>query len=276
MPARARLRRIFGAALMAAPAGALAAGTSLTICADPANMPYSNAAQEGFENRIAAMFATDLHAELKTIWATQRSGFFIKTLLSGACDAVVAAPWALSARKEFTATRPYFASSYVAVQRAGDPNRFTSFDDPWLKDARIGLQLVGGDDSTPPGRALTQRGLTAHLRGYSPWTSSQERIVQAVASGEIDIAFVWGPIAGYYAALPPQKNVTLAPIRVDAAMIAVPFVFSMAVVLRKQDTALRDRLQIVLDRHRNDIAALLETYHVPLEIPVSPTTLPTQ
>ena len=97
------------------------------VCADPANLPYSNEAREGFENKIAALLADDLHAELKYFWFAEHKTFLRRTLLDGRCDAVISVPAGLPG---IAATKPYFASSYVVVTRAADERRFTSFDDP--------------------------------------------------------------------------------------------------------------------------------------------------
>ena len=252
------------AALLARPAAA-DAPPALVVCADPANLPYSNQAQEGFENKIAALLAADLQAELPYFWFSQHKSFFRRTLLDGLCDAVISVPVGLPV---VAATRPYFTSSYVAVTRADDPRRFTSFDDPWLREARVGLQLVGNEGATtPPAIALADRGIHGHITAFPMWAGAEEanpqgRIVDAVADGSIDVAFVWGPFAGYFARA-HGAGLRIEPVTGDPQAPDLVFVFPMALGVRKADTALRDRLQAAMDRHPAELAAILRDYGVP-------------
>jgi quinoprotein dehydrogenase-associated probable ABC transporter substrate-binding protein len=257
----------------AAPDGAAetpATKTSLTVCADPANLPYSDEKQEGFENRIATLLADDLGAELRYFWFAEHRSFFRRTLLDGQCDLVVSVPSGLSM---VATTQPYFASSYVAVTRAKDGRRFTSFDDAWLKDARIGLQMVAKEGvTTPVAMALSRRGLNQHLVPFALWADAgdpapQGKIVDAVADGAIDVALVWGPFAGYFA----KKHgaiLRIDPVVADPQAPDLVFVFPMAIGVRKADTDLRDRLQAALDHRKSEIAAILKDYDIPT-MPIS-------
>lgn len=258
----------------AAPAGAVeppAAQPVLTVCADPANLPYSDDRQEGFENRIAALLAQDMGAELHYFWFPEHRSFIRKTLLDRQCDVVISVPSGLSM---VATTEPYFASTYVAVTRAKDAHRFTGFDDPWLKDARIGLQLVGNEGmTTPVAMALSRRGLNQHIVPFGVWADAgdpapQSKIIDAVADGTIDVALVWGPFGGYFAK-PHGVALTIDPIATDPQATDLTFTFPMAAGVRKDDTALRDRLQAALDRHKPEIAAILAEYGIPA-VPVPP------
>jgi mxaJ protein len=253
-------------ALLAVTARAAPEIGTLTVCADPANLPYSNDKQEGFENRIAKLLAADLHLELKYFWFAEHRNFLRKTLLDHVGDVVVSVPASMPI---VATTKPYFTSSYVAVMRAGDKRHFSSFDDDWLPDARIGLQLVGAEGgTTAPAASLTQRHLDRHLTGFPMWDADsvnnpQGKIIDAVADGTIDVAFVWGPFAGYFAK-PHGTALRLDPITSDPKVPQQVFAFPMAMGVRKEDTDLRDRLQAAIDRHRPEIAAILQDFHIPL------------
>lgn len=247
---------------------------ALVVCADPSNLPYSNKAREGFENKIADLLAADLHVDADYFWFAGHRSFMRRTLLDGVCDLVVSAP---EGQPGTAATRPWFTSSYVAVTRAHDPHQFTTFDDPWLKEAKIGLQLVGNEGATtPPALSLASRSANEHITGFPMWADEsdptpQGRIVDAVAAGEIDIAFVWGPFAGFFA----KKHgaaLRLEPIKGDPARPELTFVFPMAAAVRKTETAFRDRLQAAFDRHEPEIAAILRDAGVPLVPPAATTT----
>jgi mxaJ protein len=137
----------------------------LRVCADPNNLPYSNRAGEGFENRIAELLAADRHASLDYTWWPQRRGFVRNTLNTGACDVVMGVPAAL----ELTSTtRPYYRSSYMFVSRRDRRLGLHSFDDPRLRELRIGVQMIGDDfANSPPAHALSSRGIVRNVVGYS-------------------------------------------------------------------------------------------------------------
>jgi mxaJ protein len=248
------------------------AGATLAVCADPGNLPYSSVKLDGFENRIAALLAADLHRTLRYAWAPQRRNFFSRTLLAGACDVVISVPASLPASLPAIATtRPWFTSTYVAVTRAEDKRHFGSFDDAWLKSARIGLQLIeGGDVNPPPAMALSRRGITNNITGFSPWNSAddapQARIVDAVANKSIDVALVWGPFGGYFAK-PYGNALKVEAVTQDSATPGLAFTFPMAAAVRSTDTALKDTLQAAFDRNATKIAAILRDYNIPIVEP---------
>ncbi len=267
--------RVAMAALLAAGCGSAAAAPPadpghpvLSVCADPNNLPYSNQKQEGFENRIASLLAADAGAELRYTWNEQRKTFFRRTLLAHACDVVISVPTALPI---VATTRPYFTSTYVAVTRRAGTLHFTSFDDPALQTAHIGVQLLGVEGTnTPPAMSLGARGVNHHIVGFPMWaegeTNPQGKIVDAVQTGAIDVAFVWGPFGGYFAK-PYGASLAVTPVAGDPKDPASKFTFAMSIGVRKDDIALRDRLQSALDRHQTEIAAILRDYAIPLAPP---------
>jgi mxaJ protein len=149
-----------------------------------------------------------------------------------------------------------------------------SFDDPVLKRVRIGVSVVGDDyAATPPVHALLARHVApAHLRGYTVYGDYREssppaRVVDAVARGEVDVAIAWGPLAGWAAAHAPVP-LTLAPVSPQIDLPFLPFVFDIAMGVRRGDTALRDSLDAILVRRKPTIDSLLAAYRVPrLDVP---------
>lgn len=282
---RARLaRRLIAATAVAATATAVLstaavadenadAGATLSVCADPGNLPYSSNKLDGFENRIATLLAADLHRTLRYAWAPQRRNFFSRTLLAGACDVVISVPASLPlSLPSIATTRPWFTSTYVAVTRTADNRHFSGFDDAWLKSARIGLQLIeGGDANPPPAMALSRRGITNNITGFSPWDvaddAPQEKIVDAVANQSIDVALVWGPFGGYFARR-YGSALRVEAVTQDPATPGLDFAFPMAAAVRSGDTALKDALQASFDRNATKIAAILRDFNIPIvELP---------
>jgi mxaJ protein len=241
---------------------ALAQPQALRVCADPDNLPYSHEDGTGFENRIARLVADDLGLPLEYAWLPDRRGFVRKTLGAGLCDLVIGVP----AQFERTLnTRPYYRSSYVLLQPAGEADPPRSFADPRLRRWRVGVQLPGDDQAaTPPGHALAQAGATANVVGF-PIAGAEPagaRMVQAMARGELDAAFVWGPQAGYYAqhaALPLRVHYVPPP----ADLRDQPFSFAIAMGVRRGDRALRDRLDDFIARRQPELDRILAQYSVP-------------
>jgi mxaJ protein len=242
-----------------------AEGRVLKVCADPNNLPFSDAKEEGFENRIVRIVAKELDADVEYVWHAQRRGNVRETLNAGECDLI---PGVASSLEMLATTRPYYRSTYVAVVRDGPLDDLKTFDDPRLGKLRIGVQLIGDDGSnTPPAHALTMRGMIANIRGYTIYgdydsPAPQSPIVDAVARGDVDIAFVWGPTAGYFARREPVK-LTLAPVPLSDGP-ALPMVYDISMGVRRDDLALRRELDSALAKRAADIRAVLNEFGVPV------------
>src|SRR4051812_31110373 len=243
--------RCLSLVLAAAVAGWGADRRILRVCADPDNLPFSSQRADGFENRLADVVARELGATVEYTWAPQRRGFVRNTLNAGECDVMMGVP---SSLEMVAATRPYYRGTYVFVSRKLG---IRSFADPRLAKLRIGLQMVG-DDYTPPAYALSARGLSGNVTGFS--SRAPEQIVDAVKRGEIDVAVVWGPLAGYYAT--PDLEIT--PVW-PAAFNGVPFTFDMSMGVRKGDTVLRAELDRVIAAQCGAIQKLLDEFRIPRE-----------
>ena len=251
------------------PIGAHAAGQprELRVCADPNNLPFSNDRLDGFENKVAQLVADEMRATVHYSWHPQRRGFIRETLNAGTCDLVVGVP---SGYDLVLATKPYYRSSYVFVYPKRRNFQLRSFDDPVLRPLSIGLEEIGADGAnTPPAHALVRRGLVRNIVGFKMWDvnaveNPQGRIVDAVAVGEVDVAIVWGPSAGYFARRQPAAalEVVLVSSTTDPPMI--PLAFDIAMGVRQGNTALKAELEGILDRRRADIERILEAYGVPL------------
>lgn len=246
---------------------AVASTRVLRICADPNNLPFSNQQLEGFENRIAELVGDRLGARIEYVWWAQRRGFIRNTLRAGVCDAVMGLP----SRMELAATTvPYYRSSYMFVTRRGT-HQPTSFDDPYLGTARVGVHIIGDDFSnSPPAHALSNRGLINNVRGFSVYGNYRSpnppaALIDAVANGEVDVAIAWGPLAGYFAR---ASTVPLEVTRVHPdEEPPFPFVFDMSMAVARSNGALRDELNRVITGTRPAIDAILRDYAVPVVEP---------
>ena len=240
-------------------------GAELRVCGDPNNLPFSNDRGEGFENKIVELIAKDLGETVRYIWWAQRRGYVRNTLKADICDLW---PGVASGLEMLASTRPYYRSTYVFVTRADRKIEIASFDDPRLHDLTIGVQLVGNDAmNTPPAHALARRAITENVRGYMLYgdytrPNPPAAIVDAVASGEIDVGVVWGPLAGYFAAREPHA-LTLTPVQPVTDGPQWPMVFDIAMGLRRGDNEFKHAIDRSLLRKRAAIDAILAEYHVP-------------
>ena len=252
------------AAVAAAPQFTRPAGV-LRVCADPNNLPFSNERGEGFENKIAELLAQDLGDRVEYTWWAQRRGFFRNTLRAGTCDLVIGVP---SGFEMAATTKPYYRSTYVFLYRKDRHLSIKSLDDPLLKKLRIGVQIIGDDYSNaPPAHALTRRNIVENVRGFTLYGDYSKpdppaRIVDAVANRDIDLAIVWGPLAGYFA---KQSHVPLevVPVSPQIDQPFLPFVFDISMGVRRDDQELKDQVEQFMERRRGEIDRILEDYRVP-------------
>ena len=264
---RSRVSSLFVLAMSALPLSVLAAKPdTLRVCADPNNMPFSNQAEEGFENKLAGMVAKQFGKAVSYTWWAQRRGFIRQTLKAGACDLVMGIP---AGYDLVETTRPYYRSTYVFVSQAARHLQLAAIDDPQLRRLTIGVHLIGADgNNTPPAHALGRQGIVDNVRGFMIYGDYREpdppaRLIEAVENGEIDIAAAWGPLAGY-AAKRSGVPLTVTPIIASEQFSPQQFQFEIAMGVRKGDHALRDGLNDFIDEHGAEIRTLLQDYGVPL------------
>jgi mxaJ protein len=241
-----------------------APASTLTVCADPNNLPFSNRARAGFENKIVQLLAKDLQKQIRYVWWAQRRGYLRNTLTEAKCDLW---PGVASGVERVATTHPYYRSTYVFVTRASSHLLDLTLDDPRLRDLSIGVQLVGNDaNNTPPAHAIAGLGLVSNVRGYMLYGNYAQpnppaAIVTAVASGEVDVAMVWGPLAGYFARR-SSVALTLSPIPSSKAS-PWPMQFDIAMGVQVHDAALLEAVNNVLAREQPAIDAILRRYAVP-------------
>jgi quinoprotein dehydrogenase-associated probable ABC transporter substrate-binding protein len=236
----------------------------LRICADPDNMPLSNQKGEGFEQKIAELIGREWNTKVEYAWWPVRRGFFSRALNGRYCDVALEAPSGLDMA---AVTKPYFRSGYVLLTRKDSGLDVKSLADPRLKKLKIGVHILNSDaENTPPAMALSRHGVVGNLTGYSTFYTDENRpegIVEAVAKKEIDLAIVWGPMAGYFAKK-SQVPLVLTPLAERDSLSDFPFRFNIAMGVRRRDVELRDSLDALLERKRSEIQAILEGYNVPV------------
>jgi quinoprotein dehydrogenase-associated probable ABC transporter substrate-binding protein len=235
----------------------LADPTALRVCADPNNLPYSNQAGEGFENKIAGLIAEELGVPIHYTWYPQSTGFIRQTLLAKSCDVIIGIP---TPHDMVQNTNPYYRSGYVMVYQPDKGITVKSMTDPQLKGMKIGV--VAG---TPPASLLAMYGLLDHLRSYqltvdTRFESPGKDMMNDLDKGTIDIALLWGPIAGFYA---KNHNPAYAIIPIPDTEGGPRLQYSFSMGIRPNEPNWKHRLNELIKTKKAAIDAVLLDYGVP-------------
>jgi quinoprotein dehydrogenase-associated probable ABC transporter substrate-binding protein len=232
--------------------------TTLRVCADPSDMPFSDKAGEGFENKIAELLGAKLHRPVSYTYFPQVIGFYRNTLNAFRCDVVIGVAQGLDLVQT---TIPYYHTSYALVFKPGQGlDGVASLEDPRLKDKRLGVIA-----RTPPSTLMVRDGLMDHAKPY-PLTidtrveAPSKAMIQDLIAGRIDAAVLWGPIAGYYA-----KHAG-TPLAVTPLLHehGVPMDFRISMGVRRSDQNWKRTLNRLIAENRDAINKILIDYGVPL------------
>jgi len=241
------------------------------VCADPLNPPYSSKQKDGYENKIAALFAEQLEQEVEYYWFPQRIGFVRNTLKAKLdnsedykCDVIMGVP----AGFDFTATtNAYYHSSYVLIIAKGRgwdnisiPEQLRSLS--LQKQASLKIAMF---DRGPGTAWLQHSGLLDQGVPYQTMTGDHENnttmmIAKELQAKNIDMAILWGPMAGYIKSQNPDAYKIL-PMK---SSLNMKFDYSMAMGVRYGDKQRKIQLNKLISTNKDKIAAILTSYHVPL------------
>jgi quinoprotein dehydrogenase-associated probable ABC transporter substrate-binding protein len=211
---------------------------------------------------LAELLAANMNQKLEYTWWSERKNFAKQSLAAGACDAVMGIP---AGMEGVLTTDAYYRSTYVFVSRRDRNLQIASLADPRLANLQIGVHVVG-DDLAPPAYALAHRGITRNVTGFSLFGAKDElnparKLVEAVGNGSLDVAIVWGPIAGYFA---QSEKVPLSIAPVEPPMfLGVPFTYGISAGVRPGNEVLRDKLNAILQSQSVAIRQILTSYDVP-------------
>lgn len=232
---------------------------TLVFCADPGNMPLSNNRAEGLQNRIAAVVARHMGAKIQYFWRPfLERGLTRETFDNRECEILIEVPYGF---ERILTSTPIYRSTYVFATREDAGFAIDGFDDPDLKEKRVGVFQHSGMRE-----ALSRYGVKnvdVHVLSYDadlepdkqPWTQ-----VQKVVDGSLDVAGVWGPFAGWVKAQGAPLTITPANLMEDNVVLE----FSMAYGVRTNDVVLKYALDVALADARDEIEAILREFGVPL------------
>jgi quinoprotein dehydrogenase-associated probable ABC transporter substrate-binding protein len=272
-PRRRVIRQIAAAAMMIIGAAAFGqdARTAFRPCIDPDNLPFANNNGEGFENRIADLFAQKLGLPVKNYAFPQRMNFIRNTLrykLPGEdfrCDVVIGVP---AGYDQAWTTKPYYRSTYalVYVKRKGLDQVKSGADLFALPSERRGKLTIGIFDKSPAAAWLVKHGMEAQAKPYrimspDPDEHPGQLIEKDLAQGVIDAAIVWGPIAGYYAKRVHGVDLIVVPLKSEPG---VKFDYEIAMGVRHGEAEWKQKIEELIAENRSAIVAILREYSVPL------------
>jgi quinoprotein dehydrogenase-associated probable ABC transporter substrate-binding protein len=233
----------------------------LNVCADPGNMPLSNIKQEGFQNKLANLLGEAMGARVTYSWRPfLERGLTRETFGRDMCDVLFDMPTNYGS---LLTTFPVYRSTYVLAYRNDKGLELTGLDDPKLKDLKIGVFQTSGIRE-----ALAKRGIvdnvTLQTQSHDGDLVPEHQpywVVQKVLDGELDVAAVWGPFAGW---LKTMKNepLTIQPVNLNEDR--VPLEFDLGIGVRKTDAFLKYMLEFALEDKAEEVAKILKDYGVPL------------
>ena len=235
----------------------LVAKTAFRVCADPANLPFSNKAEEGFENKLAELLAGKLDLPLRYFWFPQATGFVRKTLGEKRCDVVIGYA---QGHELVLNTNHYYVSSYVLVTRPDSAlAEVTQLSDDRLKGKRIGVMA-----GTPPATHMARYGLIGDAKGYHLMVdrrvdSPGEDMIADLMAGEVDAAVLWGPIGGNLA---KTNGLTMTPLLDETGAPRMFYRITMGV--RQGELVWKRKLNSLIRRNQKEIDAILSDYGLPL------------
>ena len=237
----------------------LVSRTALRVCADPANLPFSDRSKQGFENKIADIVADQLKEPVRYLWAPSGPGFARNTLNADLCDIVIG--YAVGS-DVMQSTNPYYRSTYVIVAPKGSSLAdVQGLDDPRLKDHKLGVF-----SATPPVDIMLKKGLMEKAVVYPilvdhRFDSPLATMVGDIRSGKIDAAIVWGPLTG------------LDVKKADGALVLTPLVkdadrpgfsYRISFGIRHDEPDWKHKLEAIERKRAADIGKVLVDYDVPL------------
>ena len=246
--------------------------TELRVCQDPNNLPFSNTKGEGIENRIAEVFGKALNLPVTYYSFPQRLAFIRNTLrykLPGQdypCDIVMGVP--VGFEEGVSVTKPYYRSTYALVfpKGKGMDNVATVNDFLALGPAKLRALRIGLYDRSPASAWLSQHqlvesGVPYQMMNPDPQQYPGEIIEKDLASGKLDAAIVWGPIAGYFAQRVKTPQLVVLPLKSEPG---IRLDYEMAMGVRFGEREWKQQVEGLIESRKADIQAILKEYGVPL------------
>ncbi|WP_433962090.1 quinoprotein dehydrogenase-associated putative ABC transporter substrate-binding protein [Methylovulum psychrotolerans] len=277
------MTKLLAGLCLAAVTFSAAAAEPFKVCADPLNPPYSSKQQDGFENKIAELFAKELGQPLEYTWFPQRIGFIRNTLTAPVndkevdskvfkCDVVMNVP---DGSDMTLTTQPYYRSTYVLLIAKG-----RGWDDitdtkqlvlmPLQRQEKLQIAMF---DRGPGTTWMQKNGLLDQGIPYQSMSGDEDNNIamqldKDLKAKKIDMVIVWGPLAGYIISQSPKNSYNIIPM---VSSQGIQFEFSMAMGVRNGDKDRKAMLDKLIQAKAADIRKIIESYNIPLlDLPKAP------
>ncbi len=242
-----------------APKADLVNRQELRVCADPADLPFSNEKREGFENKIADLIGAELKLPVVYTWYPKAVGFIRQTLAAKKCDLVIG--WGQGDELVLNTNAIYRSTSVIVYKKGGEFEGVDTLADPRLKGKRIGAV-----QNSPGANYIAKYGLMGNVHGYQMMVDRRyfnpgEQMMNDIRSGEIDVGVNWAPIAAYWAKK-GGDDLTVVPLLKETGGGKIAFRITMGV--RQGDDAWKRQLNEIVAKHQGDIDKILLDYGIPL------------
>jgi quinoprotein dehydrogenase-associated probable ABC transporter substrate-binding protein len=246
---------------------------TLRVCSDPNSMPQSNRKEEGFENKIAELFADELNWKIKYEWFPQRLAFFRNTIkakdptsASGyKCDiAIGASPDPEGA----SGTKTYYTSTWVVVLPDNAAFKDVNSSEDILKLDKIFLKSIkfGVFARSPGADWIVKNEFSGQMVPFVHMQSDPNDypgmiIEKSLATGDIDVAFAWGPIAAFSVSNVTKRKLKLVPLIPSKEMRTD---YSIAMAVRYGEPEWKNIVENFIDKNENNIQKIISDFGVPL------------
>ena len=247
-----RTRLSMAALAVSALAAPMVSADTLRVCSDPDNLPFSKSEgpDKGLYIELAEKVGQRLGTPVEYVWwlsFNQRRA--LRNTMEG-CDAYFALPADAEYRvRGLDKSTAFLNLSYALVAPKGQS--FSGLAD--LKGKRVGV-LFG----SPPQILLASSG-----DGYSSTTyRTHEQVFAALEKGEIELALMWGPSAGFENKTQHQSRWQVLPITGESLGGQV------AVAVSKEKPQLKDQINKALEELKPEIQQLTLKYGFPTQVPL--------
>jgi quinoprotein dehydrogenase-associated probable ABC transporter substrate-binding protein len=243
--------------------GEIGVRSSLRICADPSNLPYSNQKEEGYENKIANLLAKKLgNIPVYYTWYPMTHGFVRRTLRAKLCDLIITFP----AVHEFVQnSNPFYTSSYVLMTLEKKKITVETLSDPIIKDKKYKIGII---HATPPSSSVAKYGLFKQVKFYKQAADTRHEkpwavITEDLRKGDIDIGVIWGPYAGYEAKI-SKLPIKLIPLIKEEKISRGKMVYRFTMGIRKNEPEWEKTINNLIKENQEEINQILREYGIPL------------
>jgi len=247
---------------------------ALKVCADPNNLPFSNKQGEGYENKLAELFGREMGLPVETYYYAQRMNFVRNTLrfkLPGEdypCDIMMGVPVGF---EQVATTRPYYRSTYALVYIKGrgldavnSVADFLALPKEQLRRLKIGVFDRSPATQWLKKHDLVDSGVPYRMMNARPDYYPGEIVEKDLVQGKVDVAVLWGPIAGFAATRAKDHEVVVVSMPSEPG---VKFDYQVAMGVRHGETKWKQRIDGLIEAKLPQIREVLQSYRVPMQEP---------